>query len=246
MAAHLTEEEQLENLKHWWKSYGTTVVVALVVGLGGFVAWHQYRNHLENKASEASVVYEKFATAVTELEGEPNAEQIAKTRQLAQDVIAQDDTGLYADFAELYLASQAVQQKDYAAAKASLDKVIKRESNDSMRDLARLRLARVHAAAGEIDQALALLSLPVLPAYTAAYAEAKGDVLLEQQRHAEARTAYEAALQALGTNQPQRRGLVQLKLDNTRTSADEPAILPEPGANPHGAPAPQAPAAEGT
>jgi predicted negative regulator of RcsB-dependent stress response len=235
VAAHLTEEEQLENLKQWWKDYGTTVVVAVVVGLGGFFGWNQYQSYQQGKASEASVVYEKFATAVTAQEDELSAEQSAELKQLAQAVIAQDESSLYADFAELYLAKLAVQQKDYASAKTSLEKVFKRGTNDSMRDLARLRLARVHAAAGEIDQAISLLSAPVLPAYTAAYAEAKGDVLLGQERLAEARTAYQAALQALGANQPQRRNLVQLKIDNTRTSADEPEILPQPGVSPHSA-----------
>lgn len=235
MATHLTEEEQLENLKRWWSDYGTTVVVAVVVGLGGFFGWNQYQKHVQNKASEASVVYEKFATAISEFEGDLTEEQAAETRQLAQAVIDEDESSLYADFAELYLAKLAVQQKDYASAKTNLEKVIKRGTNDSMRDLARLRLARVHAAAGEIDRALALLSEPVLPAYTAAYAEVKGDVLLSQERLPEARAAYESALQALGTKLPQRRNLVQLKLDNTRTSADEPEILPAPGASPHSA-----------
>lgn len=253
MAAHLTEEEQLENLKQWWKDYGTTVVVAVVVGLGGFFGWNQYQSYERNKASESSVVYEKFASAVSEQEAELSAEQAAKLKQLAQEVIELDGSSLYADFAELYLAKVAVQQKDYAAAKTSLEKVIERGTNDSMRDLARLRLARVHAAAGEAEKALTLLSMPVLASYTAAYAEAKGDVLLGQERLAEARTAYEAALKALGTQQPQRRSLVQLKLDNTRTSADEPEILPQPGVSPHGAEAsphsaetsPAAPAAAG-
>lgn len=235
MAAHLTEEEQLENLKRWWSDYGTTVVVAVVVGLGGFFAWNLYQNHLQESASEASVVYEKFATAVEGQSDELTAEAAAETQQLAREVIALDESSLYADFAELYLAKLAVQQKDYASAKTGLEKVFKRGTNDSMRDLARLRLARVHAAAGEIDRALALLSEPTLPAYTAAYAEAKGDILLSQERVAEARTAYESALQALDTKLPQRRNLVQLKIDNTRTASDNPEILPEPGASPHSA-----------
>lgn len=251
MAAHLTEEEQIEAIKRWWKDYGTTLVIAAVVGIGGFFAWNQYQNHQVEKARETSAVYEKFAAAVTEFEGDLTDEQTAKAKQLALDVIAQDESSLYADFAQLYLAKVAVQQQDYVAAKTSLEKVIDQGSNESIKELARLRLARVHIAAGEADQALNLLSAKASPAYAAAYAEAKGDVLLAQERLAEARTAYEAALQALGTAQPMRRNLVQLKIDNTRTAADEPAILPAPGTSPHGtdpnphsaAPNPHAPVA---
>jgi predicted negative regulator of RcsB-dependent stress response len=233
VAAHLTEEEQLENLKRFWKDYGTTVVVVLVVGLGGFFGWNQYKNYQVEKARELSEVYQKFATAVTEFEGELDEAQTARAKQLAEAVIAEDSSSLYADFAELYLAKLAVEQQDYTTAKSRLENVIKRASNDSIRDLARLRLARVHAAAGENDQALSLLSGSVSPAYAAAYAEVKGDVLAGLDRLAEARAAYESALQSLGAAQAMRRSLVQLKIDNTRTSADEPEILPLPGGNPH-------------
>lgn len=242
MATHLTEEEQIEALKRWWKDYGTTVLIAAVLGFGGFFAWNLYQNHRVESASKASVVYEKFAAAVTEFEADPTEEQAARTKQLANDVIAHDASNLYADFAALYLAKLAVQNQDYAEAKNQLATVTKQGSNESVKELARLRLARVHAAAGEMDEALSILSAKPSPAYAAAYAEAKGDVLLSQKRLAEARTAYESALQAMGANQPMRRNLVQLKIDNTLTSADDPALLPQPAASPHGnMPNPHAP-----
>lgn len=234
MATHLTEEEQIEALKRWWKDYGTTILIAAVIGLGGFFAWNQYQKYRADTAREASVVYEKFAAAVTEFDSDPTEEQAARAKQLANDVIAHDSSNLYADFAALYLAKQAVQSQDYADAKAQLEKVSNQGSNESVKELARLRLARVQAAAGEVDAALNILSGKPSPAYAAAYAEAKGDVLLSQKRLAEARVAYESALQAMGTSQPMRRNLVQLKIDNTRTSADDPTLLPQPAVSPHG------------
>ena len=242
MATHLTEEEQIESLKRWWKDYGTTVLIAAVIGLGGFFAWNQYQSHRADAAREASVVYEKFAAAVTEFDSEPTGEQAAKVKQLANAVIAHDSSSLYADFAALYLAKLAVQNQDYAEAKTQLEKVSSQGANDSVKELARLRLARVHTAAGEMDAALNILSGKPSPAYAAAYAEAKGDVLLSQKRLAEARAAYESALQAMGTNQPMRRNLVQLKIDNTLTSADDPTVMPQPAVSPHGnTPNPHAP-----
>lgn len=233
MSAHLTEEEQIEALKRWWKDYGTTVLIAAVIGLGGFFGWNLYQNHRVEKASEASAVYEKLAAAIAESEDEISDAQAAKLKQLANDVIAHDSSGLYADFAGLALAKVAVQQQDYATAKSHLEKVSSQGANDSIKELARLRLARVLAASGDAEQALTLLSAKPSSAYTAAYAEAAGDILLAQKRLAEARAAYQNALQAMGTNQPMRRSLVQLKIDNTLTAADDPAIGPAP-VNPHG------------
>ncbi len=233
MAAHLTEEEQIEALKSWWKDYGTVVLIAAVVGLGGFFGWNLYQNHGVEKASEASAVYEKLAVAMAESDSEISEEQASKLKQLANEVIALDSSSLYADFAALYLAKLAVQQQDYASAKSHLEKVSSRGANDSVKELARLRLARVLAASGDTEQALTLLSAKPSSAYSAAYAEAAGDILLAQKRLAEARAAYQNALQAMGTDQPMRRSLVQLKIDNTMTSGDEPATGPAP-INPHG------------
>ena len=115
MAAHLTEEEQIEALKRWWKDYGTTVLIAAVVGLGGFFAWNQYQAHQVRKASDASEVYEKFAAAVTEFEGDLTDEQAAKAKQLANDVIAHDESNLYADFAALYQTGVIARSVDVGA-----------------------------------------------------------------------------------------------------------------------------------
>jgi predicted negative regulator of RcsB-dependent stress response len=233
VAAHLTEEEQIEALKRWWKDYGTSVLIAAAIGLGGFFAWNLYKSHQVSSAAEAAAVYEKLASAMTDFEGDVSDEEVARMKQLASDVINHNSSGLYADFATLYLAKLAVQQQDYAAAKTHLEKVSRQGANESVKELARLRLARVQAAAGETEQALNLLSAKPSEAYAAAYAEAKGDVLLSLKRLAEARASYESALQAMGTNQPMRRSLVQLKIDNTLTSSDAPAMVPDQ-VNPHG------------
>jgi predicted negative regulator of RcsB-dependent stress response len=242
VAAHLTEEEQIEALKRWWKDYGTTVLVAAVLGLGGFFAWNQYQSYKVGQAQKASVIYDKFATAVAEFD-ESSEEDSAELKRLANDVLANNSSGLYADFATLYLAKLAVEQQDFASARTHLEKVANQGTNDAVKELAGLRLARVLVASGEAEQALTLLSSTPSSAYAAAYAEAKGDVLLSLKRLGEARVAYETALQALGTSQPMRRSLVQLKIDNTLTANDAPVILPNPH-DPHGAHNPAQNAAE--
>jgi predicted negative regulator of RcsB-dependent stress response len=246
VAAHLTEEEQIEAIKRWWKDYGTATVISVAVALGGFFGYNQYTAHKQTKAAEASEVYQKFVAGLTEFEGaesgEIKEENLAKTSQLAQDVVAKSGSGLYAEFAELYLAKAAVQKKDYSAAKTHLEKVMKTTGDESVRLLTRLRLARVLGAAGELDAALALLQDKVPAAYTAAYAETKGDLLYGQNRLADARTAYEAAIQGLDMSDFMRQRMLQLKIDNTRTAADAPQILPAPGDSAPGNPHAQIPA----
>lgn len=47
MNMQLTEEEQVEALKKWWKENGTAVIVGVVIGISavvGFWKWREYRD----------------------------------------------------------------------------------------------------------------------------------------------------------------------------------------------------------
>lgn len=237
MSAHLTEEEQIEALKRWWKDYGKTVVVAVVIGLGAFFAWNFYQDKQAERAREHSIAFEQLINSATATEGELSDEQAQQVAQLASELA--DTDSLYADFAKLYLAKLAVQQDDLDDAQSRLREVVEGGENAAVQDLARLRLARVLASKGEVDNALALLSAQPGGAYATIYAETRGDILLAQNRLPDARSAYEAALASVG-NQPMRRNILQLKLDNTRTAADSPAAVPTPANDPHARPNPHA------
>lgn len=240
MSVHLSEEEQIEALKRWWRDYGKTVVVAAVLGLGAFFSWNFYQDKKVERAKGHSAAFDKLVSTVNEQDGEISDEQLAKLQQLAGELAETDS--LYADFSELYLAKLAVQQDDLDRAQQHLQKVADKGANEAVKDLARLRLARVLASKGEVEQALTILSSKPSGAFAAAYAEAKGDILLAQDRLQDAQAAYEAALTSVG-NQPMRRNILQLKLDNTRVASDTPDIMPGapgPGANPHALPNPHA------
>ena len=62
------------------------------------------------------------------------------------------------------------------------------------------------------DEGLKLLATDFLPQFAGAVADRKGDILVAQNKIAEARAAYQAALDAMDKKNPGRQ-LVQLKLD---------------------------------
>lgn len=217
MADHITEEQQIEALKRWWKDYGTTAMIALAVIVALFIGWSQYNAYKARKANAASTAYQNLLAAQPE-------EQAALT-----DTLIEDYSGtLYADFAKLRAAKQAVEAEDLERAAELLRGVSDNAANAELQTLARLRLARVLAAQGQIEPALTLLDAEVPIAFSAAYAETRGDVLMGADRLPEARTAYETALTALQDPRSLRRNLVQLKIDNTRTAADSPVPVAEP------------------
>lgn len=239
MSAHLTEEEQIETIKRWWKDYGKTVVAAILLGLIAFFGWNFYQNRQAEQADERSVVFDKLVTTVTEAEGNLDEQESAQLRQLAQDLASNDD--LYADFAELHLAKLAVEQGDMNKARQHLQAVADGGSNEAIKSLANLRIARVLASSGDAEGALAILSAQPNGAFAAVYAEVRGDVLLAQNRLQDAQSAYQAALAAVG-NQPMRRNILQLKLDNTRIASESTEVpgASAPSANPPAQPNPHA------
>ena len=60
MAEHLSDEEQLQILKNWWKETGTTLVVAVLVGLIAYFGFQWWKNSQQQKAEQASALYSEL------------------------------------------------------------------------------------------------------------------------------------------------------------------------------------------
>ena len=65
MAKHLNldEQEQLDELKHFWKRYGNLILWALIVVFGAFAAWNGYGYWQRYQAVPASAMYDEVERA---------------------------------------------------------------------------------------------------------------------------------------------------------------------------------------
>jgi predicted negative regulator of RcsB-dependent stress response len=121
--------------------------------------------------------------------------------QLAEQLKNEYGSSTYAQFAGLQLARVAVGSNELAEAQAQLRWVLgKADKGSDVARVAQLRLARVLAASGEQQQALAILEQEDQGPYKASYAVARGDILLSLGRQDDARQAYNAALAMSGTD----------------------------------------------
>ena len=143
------------------------------------------------------------------------------------------------------LAKMAVDDNDFVTAAATLRRVADTSTDTPTVELARLRLAKVLAADGKTDEAVGLLNMAVSPAYEANYAEARGDILLNANRQAEAFSAYQVALTAIDKPDAQtpamRKNILQFKMDSAREpGSSKTPVTPAPaaGGNPHAGPNP--------
>lgn len=224
MSDHLTEEEQLEALKRWWKENGKLIVLAVVVAVGGYFGWGAWQDQQRAQAEAASAQYEQLLNSLRTPEQELSSELVEEIKQ---------GSDLYAYNAALIKARTAVQKGELDAAVEQLQWVLEQSPGAAVTHLTRLRLARVLAAQGNQDAALAeLQGKEPTASFASEYAEARGDILLAQGKTDDARSAYEFALQNLTSPQQSRAAVLQMKIDNLRTaSASESAAGAEENAS---------------
>ena len=65
MAKHLDleEQEQLAELKHFWKRYGNAITWALIVVFSAVAAWNGYHYWQRSQAVQAAVMYDEVERA---------------------------------------------------------------------------------------------------------------------------------------------------------------------------------------
>lgn len=187
----LEEEEQIEELKTWWKLHGLAVTAVLAVLAIALASWQGWNYWQRREAAAASALY----AALTLATEQQNAKQ---ARDIAGEIISKYGGTAYAGLAALVAANaQLAPAGDAKSAQAQLGWAMDHATDAGLRDLARLRLAALQIDDKAWDAALQTLSATPQAAFAARFAELRGDALLLQGKKAEAKSAYQAALDAL-------------------------------------------------
>lgn len=204
-----TDEEQVELIKSWWKENGKTLLLSVIVVLGGWFGWNSWQTSQQQKAEAASELYSQLVDAVAQPAAQQTEEQKASAAALATELKTTYAGTAYADFGALFLARFAADAGDFAAAAAELQAVVNTSKADAVKYTAQARLAQVLIQQEKFDEALALVNTVPDPAYTVQFEDAKGDALYRKGDNAEARNAWiraRDAAQTLGLNtQPLQR-----------------------------------------
>ena len=169
-ALDLEEQEQLDQIKHFWKKYGNLISWVLIVVLGSYASWNGYKYWQRDQAAKAAVLFDEVERAVT-------AGDVVRVERSFADMKDKFGGTQYAHQAAL-LAAKALQVKDKSeAARAALKWVAEVAPDPAYRDIARLRLSALLLDAGSHDEALAQLTAPFTPAMAGLSADLRGDVL---------------------------------------------------------------------
>lgn len=206
MANHLDleEQEQLDQLKHFWAQYGNVITWVLIAVFGSFAAWNGWNYWQRTQATKAAALYDEIDRAASARDADK------MTRALAE---MQDRFGgsTFAAQGSLLAGKTLFEAGNPDAARAALGWVSEKSSDEAYQAIARLRLAALDVEAKAYDQALRTLEAPMPKAFEALAADRRGDVYLAQGKTDEARQQYETAWRGFG-QRVEYRNLVEIKL----------------------------------
>ena len=211
----LEEQEQLDELKTWWKQYGnlvTGIVVVVALGVAGWQGWNWWQR---SQAAQAAAAYGVLQQAVA-------VHDARRAREAASELIDKFSGTSYAGLAALLSGQAQFEAGDLKTAKLQYAWAAEHARDTEQRDLARLRLAAVLLDEKSYDEALKQLAVVPGSPFLALYADERGDILAAQGKKAEAKAAYEAALAKLaesGNDAVNQRGeqyrqVLQIKLES--------------------------------
>jgi len=182
----LQEQEQLDSLKTFWKQYGNLLTWTVIAALAAFAGWNGWNYWQREQGFKAGAMFDELDRAFT-------AGDADKTQRVLTDLQARFPKTSFAEQGALLAAKLQFDKGQLDAARSSLTWLADKGVQDETRTIARLRLAALLSSETKYDEALKVLDAATALGFESLVADRRGDVLLAQNKPAEARTAYEVA-----------------------------------------------------
>ena len=203
MAYSIEEEQEINQLKDWWKENGKTIIVAFILGVGGMFGWRYWQAHQAEQIAQASAQYDALIYSAQQ-------DEQAKKANIEQFVQANSKT-TYAVFALLDEAKKAAEKQDFAAAEVNLNQALTQSQDEVLTSIVALRLSAVQFQLGQLDNALTTLNQVKGESYNARKALLTGDIQVAKGDKVAAKNSFEQAQQS-GSQLEQQ--MAKMKLNN--------------------------------
>jgi predicted negative regulator of RcsB-dependent stress response len=207
MANHLDleEQEQLDQLKHFWKQYGNLITWALIAVLGAVAAWNGYHAWQRNQSVQAAAMFDEVEKVV-------RSGDVQKAERAFSDMKDRFAKATYTQQAGLLVAKMTYEAGKVDAAKSTLNWLVENAADKGYASVARLRLSAILVEAKAYDEALKVLGTGVAQEFSALADDRRGDVYALLDKKAEAKAEYQKAFKAFDEQSEYRR-LVVVKLN---------------------------------
>ena len=203
MAYSIEEEQEINQLKDWWKENGKTIIVAFILGVGGMFGWRYWQEHQAEQIAQASAQYDALIYSVQQ-------DEQAKKANIEQFVQANSKTA-YAVFALLDEAKKATEKQDFAAAEVNLNQALTQSQDEVLTSIVALRLSAVQFQLGQLDNALTTLNQVKGESFNTRKALLTGDIQVAKGDKIAAKNSFDQAQQS-GSQLEQQ--MAKMKLNN--------------------------------
>ena len=231
MDDYLSDKEQVERLRQWWRENGWFLIGGVALGGLAILGYNQYFAYQDRQGEGAAALYAQVKSETEDGDTEDAEARFAELRNEFPHHAYTHQAGLLLASAEVVTAPDAAAEK--------LKFTMENSEDAELAMVARLRLARVLAYRDRQQEALALLNVAEPGQFAGRIAEIKGDIHAARGETDAARTAYLEAMVAPGAELLD-RGFLQMKLSDLPGSAPAaaaPSASPDAVANPAAAPA---------
>jgi predicted negative regulator of RcsB-dependent stress response len=206
MATHLDleEQEQLEQLKGFWKQYGNLITWLLIAVLAGLAAWNGWTWWQRDQAVKSGAMFDEIDRAA-------QAGDAATAGRVFADMKDRYPHTAFTEQGGLLAAKVQYDKGQPDAALATLGWVAANATEVEYQSVAHLRAAGVLLDQKKYDEALKQLDAVTAKEFEALAADRRGDVLLAQGKKDDAKAAYDKAWAAMDPSVEYRR-LIEAKL----------------------------------
>ena len=193
------EEEQVEQIKKWWNSYGKQIIAGAVIGLSGIWGWNTYSDYQDKQSLNARSLYLSFAS---------DSNNLGAYDKLTTDF----SSSSYTDQAILLMAKYLFDAGSYTQALGVIKPLIN-NSSSVIATTAALRVASIYLQLGQHDQALLILEGQSDDGFSGLIYNLMGDIYLDLGNRTEAQKYYSLAINNVTENSNLTQ-LIQIKLDD--------------------------------
>ncbi|MGY4676810.1 YfgM family protein [Pasteurella sp. P03HT] len=202
MAYTAEEEQELNEIKAWWKENYKSLIASVIVAFAGVFGWNYWQTYQANKIQQTSAHYEMAVYSTQD--------EVKKRAQIEQFVQENGKTS-YAVLALLEQAKLEVEKKDFAQAEQSLKQALTQSSDETLSSIAALRLASVQFQQQAFDAALESLKQVKQTSWESRKQLLTGDILLAKGDKEAAKASYQQAQQQASPLEAQ---WLQVRLNN--------------------------------
>ena len=206
MDDYLSEKEQLEHIREWWREYGWYLAGGVALGAAILFGMRQLDSYEQNQTESAAAIYHDLRISIGD---DADATALSLLEQLREEY----PDSPYTDQASMLIAIMHLQNQSSRQAIEELRYALDTTSDEYLAMIARIRLARLLVSAGRHDEAFTLLDEIEPGNFAARFSDIRGDIYYARGDTANARTAYQQALNGEQADLVD-RNLIQMKLDD--------------------------------